>query len=134
MNEFTEHALKLLRKSSEDLYAARCLDRDPGVSVWTVGFHAQQSVEKALKAVLMGRGVPYPFTHDIKALVNLARQSALPLPPGEDDLPYLTPFGTLFRYEDQEEKLPRSVNMAQLLEWAETTLDWAKSILSLGIE
>lgn len=38
-----------------------------------VGFHAQQSCEKALKAVLAAAGVGYPHTHNIAVLVDLLR-------------------------------------------------------------
>ena len=127
MDEVREHASSLLRKAGEDLYAATCLAKDPAVSLWTAGFHAQQAVEKALKAVLMRREVRYPFTHDIAALVKIVRQAGLPLPPGPDDLPYLTPFGTLFRYEDEEWGLPGSLDIARLLTLAQTTVAWARS-------
>jgi HEPN domain-containing protein len=128
MSEFKHQALSLMRKASEDLYAATRLGKDSGASLWTVGFHAQQAVEKALKAVLIKRGIRYPFTHDIKALIELLNKAALPLPPHAKDLPYLTPFGTLFRYEDEEWGLPESVNLNRMLDWAETTVAWARSI------
>lgn len=129
MDKTSEHALALLRKADEDLYAATCLSRAEGASLWTVGFHAQQAVEKSLKAVLMSRSVRYPFTHDIEALIKLVRQSGLLLPPDSNDLPFVTPFGTLFRYEDIEEDLPDSVDSVRLLAWAETTVVWARTII-----
>ncbi len=53
MNENREAARNLLRKSKDDFYAAEVLSANLTVSLWIVGFHAQQSVEKALKAVLL---------------------------------------------------------------------------------
>lgn len=129
MDDANDHASSLLRKAGEDLRAATYLGQDPGGSLWTVGFHAQQAVEKALKAVLMQKGVRYPFTHDIAALIKLVRQAGLSLPPNPDDLPYLTPFGTLFRYEDGERELPATLNMPCLLARADATLAWARSTL-----
>ncbi|MBF0283347.1 MAG: HEPN domain-containing protein [Magnetococcales bacterium] len=35
------------------------------------GFHAQQAVEKGLKAWLAGLGVTFPLTHDINRLLSL---------------------------------------------------------------
>lgn len=127
MVETRARARSLLRKADQDLHAATCLGKDPASSLWTVGFHAQQAVEKALKAVLMGQGIRYPFTHDIAALIKLVRQADLPLPTATEDLPYLTPFGTLFRYEDEELELTGPLDVTRLLDWAETTVAWAHS-------
>lgn len=41
-----------------------------------VCFHAQQAVEKALKAVLASAGVPISRTHDLSALFAAAAQAA----------------------------------------------------------
>ena len=131
MSEPQRQALSLLRKASEDLYAATCLHKAPEASLWTIGFHAQQAVEKALKSVLMQWAIRYPFTHDIRALIELADKAGLPLPPDAQNLPYLTPFGTLFRYEEEEWGLPESVSVDRMLGWAETTVAWARSIPSL---
>jgi len=53
-----------IRSSAADLAAARLLaqaeDHDDGV----IGFHAQQAVEKALKAVLAASGLEIPRTHE----------------------------------------------------------------------
>jgi len=129
MSESGRQASILLRKAGEDLYAATCLGKDPAASLWTVGFHAQQAVEKALKSVLMRQGIRYPFTHDIEVLTKIVRQAALPLPPDSENLPYLTPFGTLYRYEDETWGLPESLGMVHLLRWAEGTVSWAEGLL-----
>ena len=44
-------------------------------------FHAQQAVEKLLKAVLSHHGVTYGRTHDLGRLVELVESSGLPLRP-----------------------------------------------------
>jgi HEPN domain-containing protein len=36
-----------------------------------VCFHAQQAVEKYVKALLQERGIPFPRTHDVLVLLNL---------------------------------------------------------------
>ena len=129
MAECRERALSLLGKAREDLYAATCLARDEEASLWTVGFHAQQAVEKSLKAVLMARGIRYPFTHDIAALLKLAHQDGLPLPCNSEEMPYLTPFGTLLRYEDEEWGLPATLEACHLLQPAEDAVAWARSLI-----
>ena len=45
-----DYALRLLARANDDLDVARRLAHDPGAPNWTIGFHAQQAVEKALKA------------------------------------------------------------------------------------
>jgi len=46
-----------------------------------IGLHAQQGVEKALKAALAVRGVRYPFTHDIDRYSSWWRPKGLRCPP-----------------------------------------------------
>ena len=54
-------AQELLRLARDDYVAAEAL-LDVG-AVAIVGFHAQQAVEKALKAVLAEQAVSFPSTH-----------------------------------------------------------------------
>jgi hypothetical protein len=48
-----------------------------GVSESIAGFHAQQSIEKALKAVLTHWGLPYAFTHNLSELVSQIGKTGL---------------------------------------------------------
>ncbi len=57
-------ARQLLELAAADELAARTLSDAAGISDAIVGFHAQQSVEKALKAVLASHEIEFPFTHD----------------------------------------------------------------------
>ena len=59
-------------KADHDLTAAaQILKLGRAAPVDTVGFHAQQCVEKYLKAVLVYRSIPFTKTHSIRALMNL---------------------------------------------------------------
>ena len=122
-------ARTLLRKASDDLCAAACLGENPAVSPWTVGFHAQQAVEKALKAVFAHRRIRYPFIHDIEALIIIAKNESLHLPPDSEALSSLTPFAALFRYEDEDWGAPISIGLVRMLGLAETTVAWARALL-----
>ncbi len=42
----------------------------PGVRLETLCFHAQQAVEKSIKAVLLVEGVEFPGTHNIRVLLD----------------------------------------------------------------
>jgi HEPN domain-containing protein len=52
-----------LQKASGDLAAAQAL-LQPSIPPWTAAFHAQQCVEKCLKAVLVALDRPFPKSHD----------------------------------------------------------------------
>jgi HEPN domain-containing protein len=54
-----EHAELLLRKAAQDEFTVEKLFPDPASPDEVIGFHAQQVVEKTLKAVLALRAVPY---------------------------------------------------------------------------
>ncbi len=58
-------AAMLLNAAREDAKAVRALCGLPDISDAILGFHAQQSVEKALKAVLSSSGIVFRRTHDI---------------------------------------------------------------------
>lgn len=100
MNSSADHAQALLNKARDDAYVVRTLGADVSAPDWVVGFHAQQAVEKAIKAVLTKRAIEFPRTHNLAMLVELLRSNSLPLPPDADGLVRLTPFGAALRYDD----------------------------------
>jgi HEPN domain-containing protein len=67
----------------------------------TVCFHAQQCAEKYLKALLTLRGIDFPKTHDLEALVARLKGG-----PGSslkaDDLARLTRYAVVTRYPGAE--------------------------------
>jgi HEPN domain-containing protein/predicted nucleotidyltransferase len=68
-----------LRKAEHDLTtAAHTLKLGKEAPGETVGFHAQQCVEKYIKALLVFRGTPVPKTHDIAALRALLPRGLRP--------------------------------------------------------
>ena len=62
--EHREVAQLLIQKAREDLSAARVLVAAEDQADHVIGFHLQQAVEKALKAVLTGAKIEIPRTHD----------------------------------------------------------------------
>ena len=91
-------------------------------------FHAQQSAEKALKAVLLFKRIEFPLVHDIKTLVSLLQGNAIPFPPEIREAGLLTPYAAETRYPGHlEEVTPSDVDEAVRL--AETVLRWATDIL-----
>jgi HEPN domain-containing protein len=70
-----EHAASMLQMARRDRDALAATVDLPQVADAIYGFHAQQAVEKALKAWLALRGEHYPLTHDLPRLFSLLRQS-----------------------------------------------------------
>ncbi|HXR60842.1 MAG TPA: HEPN domain-containing protein [Solirubrobacterales bacterium] len=62
-------AAVLARKASDDATAMQLLAKNQEISDEIIGFHAQQAVEKWLKAVLGSRGVEFEYTHDLHRLI-----------------------------------------------------------------
>src|SRR5437763_4515004 len=63
----------------------------------TVSFHAQQCIEKYLKALLVLRGIPFPKTHDIRLLTSLIPARFRPTLDGKVK-DRLTEYATVMRY------------------------------------
>jgi HEPN domain-containing protein len=117
-------AEQLLRKATDDEEAARAMLPLESVADTIVGFHAQQAVEKALKAVLAARDVEFPFTHDIGGLTDLCEQAGTPLPDALDGADRLTPYAASLRYDDDQ---PSIVTRDTALDWATAAVTWAQS-------
>jgi len=62
-------AEEFLKAAEDDLYAAEELLKTGRYRI--VAFHAQQAVEKYLKAYLLEKTESYPFTHSISELIEL---------------------------------------------------------------
>ncbi len=62
-------AVVLARKAEDDAKAMQLLVPNQEISDEIIGFHAQQAVEKWLKAVLGSRGVEFEYTHDLHRLI-----------------------------------------------------------------
>jgi HEPN domain-containing protein len=81
-----------------------------------VGFHGQQAVEKALKAVVAVHDRAYPWTHDLRHLMELLDDAASPRPAELSDARRLTPWAAEFRYGetiDDELDRPATVHMTR---------------------
>ena len=63
----------------------------------TVCFHAQQCVEKYMKAVLVISGISFPRTHDLEALTALIAAAQRPTL-DESEQASLTQYATVARY------------------------------------
>lgn len=95
-----EQALLFAKKAAEDAVLLEELLASGKISNDIYGFHAQQAAEKYLKALLSEFGVSFSRTHNLLLLMDLLADTGHSLPPDFNNLDLLTPYGTLFRYED----------------------------------
>jgi HEPN domain-containing protein len=96
--EELEVAELFLRKAASDLAAARTLAAAPDQQDDVVGFHAQQAVEKSLKAVVTIRRLEIPLTHDIDLLLRLL-EAGIEKPPDDfQEAKSLSPWAVEMRY------------------------------------
>jgi HEPN domain-containing protein len=116
----------LLARAAEDETAARELVPIAQVTDAIVAFHAQQSVEKSLKAVLASRGIEFPFTHDLGMLEELCTNGGIALPADLADLDRLTPYAARARYGAPD---PATVDRQTALGLAAAALDWARALV-----
>ena len=115
-----------LRYARSDLELAR-IEKPEGVLLENLCFHAQQSVEKSLKAVLVSLDIHYPATHNIRTLLDFLPQNVDILPVVEKAAE-LTEYAVESRYPGniepiEEEEYRQSINIA------EAVLDWAESLI-----
>ena len=69
-------------------------------------FHAQQAVEKSLKAFLVFYNCTYPLTHGLNVLLDLCAEIDSTLTPTVGPALWLTQFAVRFRYPGEEEEEP----------------------------
>jgi HEPN domain-containing protein len=124
-----ELAELLLRKAAHDEYAFEKLSEDPNAPDEIVFFHAQQAVEKMIKAVLALSSVRFRRTHDLAGLIDLARDSGIRVPSDLERVTDLTPFAANFRYEDVPPETSMILHLHRVAEWVRRTRAWAESIL-----
>lgn len=98
MTSPAEQALELLAAADRDRVAFRILHRDREAPVEVLLFHAQQALEKGLKAVLVAQGVVFARTHDLLNLADQLTACAIEIPVARDILARLGPYAVEFRY------------------------------------
>ena len=85
-----------LNRARSDLVLARA--KEEGIYLEDLCFHAQQAVEKAAKAFLIGLGVEFPYVHDIARLLTLLEKAGQEIPELVRQAERLTRFAIFTRY------------------------------------
>lgn len=122
----SEYGFELLRIAEGDFVSASALYETGKGRKENVGYLAQQSIEKSIKAVLCFKGIAVPHTHELAALIPLI-ESTLYFPYGLEisDLSY---YATVRRYmegsydiDDEEVRI--------CVEIADAVLSWSRGIV-----
>jgi HEPN domain-containing protein len=108
--------------ADRDLTAFNVLRNAGEVHPAITGFHAQQAVEKALKAVLFAHQIEFARTHNLVRLAALLKQRDIAVPVADEQLGNLNPFAVTLRYDDLEVS---DLTLEETVVVVETVRRWA---------
>lgn len=124
-----KQARVMLRMAHKDFAALMGMARDTVAFADEIfGFHAQQAVEKALKAWICLHGIEYPFTHQLARLMTILKND------GEDmeefwALDQYSVFSVQARYEDGDVALDEPLDRDAVIVEVQTLLDWVERVM-----
>jgi HEPN domain-containing protein len=104
-------AQEWLMRAEHDLRVAEYLLSMPDPPPESVGFHAQQCAEKALKGFLTFHQAPFERRHDLNYLIDLCAPLDHDFEQFRAEADELTPYAVEFRYPDALPLMP--LEMAQ---------------------
>jgi HEPN domain-containing protein len=126
-----EEAWRALQLADRDITAFHILSQEPEAHLSIVCFHAQQAVEKSLKAVLFSRRIEFRRIHDLTELTQLLRKHGIETPVADDLLARLNPFAVTFRYDDMDIELLTPEDAAT---WVRDIRRWAENQVRAAME
>jgi HEPN domain-containing protein len=123
-----ELAALLARKATEDAVALREFAANTQIADTVLGFHAQQAIEKWLKAVLARYAVAFEYTHDLRHLIALIEDARIDFPFDTPAVVRLTEYAVPLRYDELLDAVPLDREVAVKLVgevggWANNVLD-----------
>jgi len=111
---------------------ARAKARIPGVYLEDLCFDAQQVAEKSFKALLIHRGLEFPYSHDLSRLLTVLENAGQNVPKYVRQSARLTRFAVDTRYPGlssplSEREYQTAVRLADAaLRWATRQIDQSK--------
>ncbi|TGL87538.1 HEPN domain-containing protein [Leptospira congkakensis] len=112
--------------AKSDLLLAKLGDRND-ILLNQLCFHAQQTAEKSLKAVLIKENAVFLFTHNIKTLI-LSLPDRIEKPSFFDELAILTDYAVSTRYPGDYEEILEA-EYVKAIELAELVFKWANHLI-----
>ena len=120
-----EETAALIRLAHDDLIAAKILFEKDGPSS-KICFHAQQTVEKGLKAILIRKGTPIRKIHDLVELTELVQDLSLTLPVDGDMVALLNLYAVKARYDDT---IADTLTPEEAIEIATKVIEWSELVI-----
>jgi HEPN domain-containing protein len=117
-----------LNRAQSNLVIARGDAGLAGVYLEDLCFEAQQAAEKAIKAVLLHRGVQFPYIHDLGRLLTLVEQSGQAVPEEVHAAETLTDYAGLTRYPAVLEPVTPA-HYTNAVDLATTVVRWPEGIV-----
>jgi HEPN domain-containing protein len=126
-----ELARLLLDKARQDFALVQAVGELDEIADEILGFHVQQTIEKAIKAALTRLGFQYQYTHDLSLLFQQAADAGANPPATLDAVEALAPFAVQFRYmihTDLEFDRKDGANLARIF------IDWADDLIEAPVQ
>lgn len=92
-------------------------------------FDAQQAAEKAIKAVLIKRGIAFPYVHDLARLLTLLEEAGQEIPERIRRAESLTRYAVVTRYPGLAEAVTEQ-HYQEAVASAEDVIRWAEEAMS----
>ena len=121
-----DHPLEWINHARSDLSLAQAEIDD--VLPALLCFHAQQAVEKAIKAVLISAGSAFPYTHDLGHLASLVIGQGIAFPNELRQVTTLTQYAIITRYPSAGDTITEA-DKQLAIQLAEQTVRWAESVI-----
>lgn len=127
MKPHLDEARLMLRLADRDLAAFHVLCRADEIHYSIICFHAQQTIEKCLKAVLFCHHIEFRRTHDLEMLSSLLTEHRITLPLSAEQLASLSPCAVMLRYDDIEFEIT-TLRLDDLGDMVTTARRWAGGV------
>ena len=117
--------IEWLNRAKSNLARATADINLPNIYLEDLCFDAQQAAEKSIKALLLYRGITFPFVHDLAELVTVLQRNGQEVPPPIAEAARLTRFAVETRYPSLAEAVTREdynravAIAAEVIRWVE---------------
>jgi len=116
-----------MRRAESNLVQAR--QRQPGICLEDLCFHAQQAAEKSLKALLLAQRRGPAYTHNLATLLRLIKEARLPVPQDVMRVVRLSDYAVETRYPGMFDPVTEQ-DYREAMELASRCVAWVRDRLS----
>ncbi len=132
MKPHLAEAATMLRLADRDIAAYTVLCSTGEVHFSIICFHAQQAIEKCLKAALFCQHIEFRRTHDLQLLADLLAKHGVRAPLKPTQLAAINPCAVLLRYDDAETEVA-NVDPKELSQMVASTRAWANELFRAAV-